>query len=324
MTTISLPVEAGEQAEGRRSRSPWRLALRSLLKRKLAVFAICYIAIFYLVGIFAPVIAPYGFADQNLHLSYAGPSRQHPFGNDVDGRDVLSRVIWATRTTEIVTVATAIAGGFVIPVLLGLLAGYRRGWLDSLINRVGEALGSLPSLLLMILITATLRPRMDSIVSHYYTAPIIGDALKAGGADLALLFIVLSLIGWVGGERLIRAQVLAIRSSEYVQAAEVMGASTWRIIARHIFPNIAWLVVLGIAGTLGGVALTEIGLTFLGLGVRPPTPSFGAMIYDASGVRQAAAHPNLLLIPGTITVLFLLSWILLGNALNDVLNPRTR
>jgi len=324
MTTISLPAEAIEQAEDRKRRSPWRLAVQSLLRRKLAVFAICYIFVFYMVGLLAPMLAPYGFADQNLRLSYAGPSRRHPFGNDVDGRDVLSRVIWATRTTEIVTVATAIAGGFVIPVVLGLLAGYRRGWVDSLINRVGEALGSLPSLLLMILITATLRPRVDTIVSHYYRAPVIGEALKAGGADLALLFTVLSLIGWVGGERLIRAQVLAIRRTEYVQAAQVMGASTSRIIARHIFPNIAWLVVLGIAGTLGGVALTEIGLTFLGLGVRPPTPSFGAMIYDASGVRQAAAHPNLLLIPGSITVLFLLSWILLGNALNDVLNPRTR
>jgi ABC-type dipeptide/oligopeptide/nickel transport system permease subunit len=325
MAVAAPPVVQGQVAETLPRRpSPWGLALRSLFKRKLAVLAIVYIAIFYLVGIFAPVLAPYGFADQNLRNSYAPPSRQHPFGTDVDGRDVLSRVILATRTTEIVTVASAIGGGFLIPIVLGLLAGYRRGWVDSLINRTGEALGSLPPLLLMILLTATLRPRMDDWVSHYYRTPVIGSALKAGGADLALIFTVLSLIGWVGAERLIRAQVLQIRQSEYVQAAHVMGASTTRILTHHIFPNISWLVIVGIASTLGGVALAEIGLTFLGLGVRPPTPSLGAMIYDASGVRQVQAHPNLLLIPGTVAVLFLLSWILLGNALNDVLNPRRR
>jgi ABC-type dipeptide/oligopeptide/nickel transport system permease subunit len=324
MTSVSLPAEQGQPVAIQSSPSPWALALRSLLKRKLAVCAIVYICLFYLTGIFAPLLAPYGFADQNLHLSYAGPSRQHLFGTDVDGRDVFSRVIWATRTTEIVTVASSIGGGFLIPVVFGLLAGYRRGWLDSLINRVGEALGSLPPLLLMILITATFRPRFDAFVSQYYKTPVIGGSLKAGGADMALIFTVLSLIGWVGGERVLRAQVLALRRSEYVQAAEVMGASTWRIITRHIFPNIAWLVIVGIAAGLGGVALAEISLTFFGLGVRPPTPSLGAMIYDASGVRQASAHPNLLLIPGIVAVLFLLSWILLANALNDVLNPRTR
>ena len=324
MTIAALPAAQPLPASMRRSASPWALAMRSLFRRKLAVIAMCYIGLFYVVGIFAPLLAPYGFDQQNLRNSYAPPSRQHPFGTDVDGRDVLSRVILATRTTEIVTVATSIGGSFVIPVVLGLLAGYRRGWVDSLINRVGEALGSLPPLLLMILITATLRPRMDAFVSQFYGNPAIGGALKAGGADLTLIFTVLALIGWVGGERVLRAQVLQIRQSEYVQAAQVMGASTSRILTHHIFPNVAWLVIVSTAGALGSVALAEIGLTFLGLGVRPPTPSLGAMIYDASGVRQVQAHPNLLLIPGTVAVLFLLSWILLGNALNDVLNPRRR
>jgi peptide/nickel transport system permease protein len=324
VTSAALPAEQAGATERRQSASPGRLAMRSLFRRKLAVIAMVYIALFYLCGIFAPVIAPYGFDQQNLRNSYAPPSRQHPFGTDVDGRDVFSRVILATRTTEIVTVASAIGGGFLIPLVLGLLAGYRRGWIDSVINRVGEALGSLPPLLLMLLIAGTLRPRIDTWVSRFYGAPAIGGALKAGGADLILIFTVLSLIGWVGGMRGIRALVLQVKASEYVQAAEVMGASTNRILFRHIFPNISWIVIVGIAGALGGIALAEIGLTFLGLGVRPPTPSFGAMIYDASGVRQVEAHPNLLLIPGFFAVAFLLSWILLANALNDVLNPHRR
>jgi peptide/nickel transport system permease protein len=324
MTAIGLQVEEERSFESSGGRSPWVLALRSLLRRKIAVFAMLYIAIFYVVALFAPVLAPSSYTAQNLRNSFAAPSRAHPFGTDRLGRDVLSRVILATRTTMIVTVASSIAGGFVIPVVLGLLAGYRRGWVDSLINRVGEALGSLPPLLLLILLTATFRPRFDLFLTRFYHWPLIGDSFKAGAADLILIFTILSLIGWVGGERVIRAQVLAVRQTEYVQAAQATGASTWRILRKHLFPNIAWLVVVSISSSLGGIALGEIALTFFGLGVRPPTPSFGEMIFDASGARQAAAHPTLLLIPGVIVVLLFLAFNLLGDALNDILNPRTR
>lgn len=324
MTAADLPLAEERLPSSERWRSPWLLAARSLLRRRIAVVAIAYITLFYVVAVFAPVLAPQSYTAQNLQNTFAAPSRRHPFGTDRLGRDLFSRVILATRTTMIVTVATSITGGFVIPVVLGLLAGYRLGWVDSLINRLGEALGSLPPLLLLILLTATLRPSFDKVLQHLYHAPLIGDALKAGAADLVLIFFVLSLIGWVGGERVIRAQTLALRQSEFVQAAEASGASTWRLLRRHIFPNLSWLVVVGISSSLGGIALGEIALTFFGLGVRPPTPSFGEMIYDASGARQVAAHPSLLLIPGVIVVLLFLAFNLLGDALNDVLNPRTR
>ena len=324
MTALDLPIPKEETVAVERRRSLWTLALLALLRRKLAVAAMAYILLFYTVAIFAPILAPYSYTAQDLGHTYAAPSLKHPFGTDQLGRDVFSRVILATRTTMIVTIAASITGGFVIPLALGLIAGYRGGWVDSVINRVGEAVGSLPPLLLLILITATFRPRFDTYFAQYYHAPLVGDSLKAGGADLVLIFGALSLIGWVGGERLIRALVLSVRRTEYVQAAQAMGASTARVLWRHVFPNIAWLVVVGISSSLGGIALSEIGLSFLGLGVRPPTPSLGAMIYDGSGVRQFEAHPNLLLIPGVIAVLLLLSFNLLGDALNDVLNPRTR
>lgn len=320
-----LRVEPAEAAERERpSSSPLRIAVRGLRRRRLAMLAIVYVVAFYTIGIVAPAIAPYDYTAQNLHNTFAGPSLKHPFGTDRIGRDVFSRVILATRTTVIVTIAASIAGGFVIPVVLGLLAGYRGGWIDSLINRIGEALGSLPSLLLLILLTATFRPRFDATIQHFYTWPLIGGSLKAGAADLLLVFTVLSLIGWVGGERLVRSQVLALRQSEYVESARAMGASTWRIIRAHLFPNISWLVIVSISQSLGAIALSEISLTFFNLGVRPPTPSFGEMIFDASGPRQVAAHPNLLLIPGLIVVLLFLAFNLLGDALNDVLNPHTR
>ncbi|HTE86506.1 MAG TPA: ABC transporter permease [Dehalococcoidia bacterium] len=323
MTTLEVPGQQ-QVADVSPARSPWLIALRSLLRRKIAMAAVVYILFFYTVALLAPLLAPYSYTAQDLRNSYASPSRQHPFGTDVNGRDVLSRVIWATQTTMIVTIAASITGGFVIPVVLGLLAGYRRGWVDSLINRVGEAVSGLPPLLLLFLLVGTFRPRFDEFIARFYPVPAIGHALQAGGADLALVFLVFSIVSWVGGERLVRAQVLAVRQSEYVQAARGMGASTWRILRRHVYPNISWLVVISITSSLGGIALGEIGLTFLGLGVRPPTPSLGAMIYEASGPRQVAAHPNLLLIPGIIAVLLFLSFNLLGDALNDVLNPRTR
>ncbi len=257
MTTLEVPGER-QVVDAPPARSPWLLALRSLLRRKIAMAAIAYILLFYTVALLAPLLAPYSYTAQNLRNSYAPPSRQHPFGTDVNGRDVLSRVILATRTTMIVTIAASITGGFVIPVVLGLLAGYRGGWLDSLINRVGEALAGLPPLLMLFLLVGTFRPRFDDFIGRFYHVPAIGDALKAGGADLALLFTVLSLVGWVGGERVVRAQVLAVRQTEYVQAARAMGASTWRILRRHVYPNISWLVVVSISSSLGGIALSEI------------------------------------------------------------------
>lgn len=326
MATLELRVDQPEALVQSKGRSLWAMALRSLLRRRIAMLAIAYILIFYTVGIFAPLLAPYDYSAQNLGHVFAPPSRQHLFGTDRLGRDEFSRVILSTRTTVIVTVAASLAGGFIIPVVLGMLAGYRLGWVDSLINRVGEALGSLPSLLLLILLSATLRPRMDAfwLSQNAFKWPLIGGSLQAGGADLLLVFSVLTLVGWVGGERLIRSQVLAVRKSDYVEAAHAMGASTWRILRSHIFPNISWLVVVGISSSLGGIALSEIALTFFGLGVRPPTPSFGDLIFDASGPLTVAAHPNLLLVPGVVVVLLFLSFNLLGDALNDVLNPRTR
>ena len=306
--------------------APWRSFIRALLRRKIAVLALIYIGIFYFCGIFAPVIAPHSYTKQNLnrHAINQGVSWAHPFGTDHLGRDQLSRVIYATRTTLLITVATTLTGSLILGVGLGMLAGYYGGWMDGLINRLGEAFGSLPDLLIIILLSATLRPRFDAWIRHAYSWPLIGGSLKTGVADLFFVFLILTAIDWVGDERLIRSQVLSVRATDYVLAARAMGASTWRVLWSHIFPNIRYLVVLGVTTSLGAVALSEIALSFFGLGVRDPTPSFGAMIFDGSGLRNFRAYPHLLLIPGAVAVLFFLSFALLGDALNDVLNPRTR
>lgn len=315
------PLELATQAE-----SAWQSFVKGLLKRKLGVAALCYITVFYLCGIFAPLLAPYNYSKQDIKKQSVlqGPSSKHLLGTDRLGRDLFSRVVYATRTTFEITVATVITGGLFIGVGLGLLAGYRRGWVDLIINRLGEALGSIPELLLLVLLAGTLRPRFDVWIRSGYGWPLIGSSLKTGIADIFFLFLVLSVIDWVGQERLIRSQVLSIRQSEYVLAAESMGASTIRVLWHHVFPNIRYLVVLGVTTSLGAIALSEIALSFFGLGVKLGTPSFGTLIFEGSGVRQVEAHPHLLLVPGTIAVLLFVSFALFGDALNDVLNPRTR
>lgn len=323
-TELTLQQDERAVPEGRRGVSPSRLLWRALWRRKVARAALVYIAFFYAIGVFAPLLAPYSYKTQDLGNVQARPSRSHPFGTDRLGRDQLTRVMYAARTTVIITVLTAVTGGLLLGPGLGLLAGYRGGWVDSIINRVGEAVSSVPDLLVIILLAATIGPRLNNWVANYYDVPGIGPLLKEGYASLFVIYVVLTFTSWVGGMRLIRALTLAVRSTDYVLAARAAGAGTARVLGRHIFPNISYIIILGIAGSFGAVALSEIGLSFLGLGVRPPTPSFGTMILENFRARDLDKYPHLFFIPATFAVLLLLSFNLLGDALNDVLNPRTR
>ena len=323
---LTLQREAGQdQVERERPAvSPSRLLWRALWRRKIARLALAYIAFFYTVGIFAPLLAPRSYAEQDLGNVRAKPSLAHPFGTDRLGRDQFSRVIYAARTTVAITLLTVITGSLIIGPGLGLFAGYRGGWVDSNINRIGEAVASLPDVLIVILLAATIGPRLNDWVANYYGLPLIGQLLKEGYASMAVVFFVLTITGWVGGMRLIRALTLSLRNTDYVLAARAAGAGTARILWQHILPNLSYIIILGMASAFGAVALAEIGLSFLGLGVRPPTPSFGTMILENFRARDLDKYPHLFFIPAAFAVLLLLAFNLLGDALNDVLNPKTR
>jgi ABC-type dipeptide/oligopeptide/nickel transport system permease subunit len=297
---------------------------RRLLHKRIAVVCLIVIAIFYVCGVFAPLIAPYSYQEQNLDLSFAGPSWEHPLGNDRNGRDTLSRNIYAARTTVVVTIATIATGGILLPLSLGMLAGYRGGWTDSIIMRVGEILASFPGLPMLILISATLRPRFVSWIGDLDDAVGWNWLTDSAFADYFIIFFVLSLFGWVGGARLIRTQVLTLRGSEFILSARASGAGGWRIIWRHIFPNILPIVIVGASASLGAIAGSEIALTFLGVGIQPPHASFGALITDGASRTVLENHPQLLLVPATIVASLIFAFNLLGDALNDVLTPRAR
>lgn len=258
-----------------------------------------------------------------IELRNAGPSSDHLLGTDALGRDLLSRILYAARTTILFTFVVVVTGGLFIGLGLGLLAGYRGGWIDTLIMRIGEVLAGVPTLILMLAITAAFRSRITQFSFD------LGDNtfLSTEDARAAVQFLIL--VGasvpfaWVGSSRIVRSVVLSIREQAYVQAAESMGASTRRILFRHVLPGVMPLWVVGVSGGMGAIAMAEVSLSFLGLGITPPTASFGTLISDGAGPLTFKNNPHLLLAPAIPVILFYLAWNLLGDALVDILEPRS-
>ena len=232
---------------------------------------------------------PYGFNEQNLQSTATkqGPSWAHPFGTDRLGRDMLTRIIYGLRTTVIITVASMITGGLVLGVGLGLISGYFGHWLDTLIMRVGEVFLAFPGLLLVILIAATVRPRVADWIRGWSPGleNLTGiDIISLGIVDYLVVFGSLAAFSWVGMARLVRGQVLYIKQSQYVEAARAMGASNIRILLIHILPNVISPVVVVVSIGMGATAGSEIILSWLGIGIQPPTPSLGVMIFENGNI----------------------------------------
>lgn len=307
----------------------WRPApryrvLRELVRKKVAMAAIVLIAIFYLAGIFSPWVSTHDPNRQQLTVEarYSGPSADHWFGTDRAGRDLYSRVVYASRTTLLFTLVVVLTGSVFLGLGLGLLAGYRGGWVDALIMRVGEVLSGIPTLLLIIAISAAFRTRINDLVFSLKEDTFLGDDARA---IVPFLIIVLASLpfAWFGSARIVRSQVLAIREQEYVLAAETIGVSTFRLLVRHVFPGILPIFLVGVSASMAGLAFLEVALSYLGLGVDPSTPSFGTLLYEAGAVRTFQQFPHVLLVSGIPLILFFFAWNLLGDALVDIVEPRT-
>lgn len=322
MSAAAAPADAPTGVSRREGESEWSLVWRRLRRKRLAMASLVVIVVIYTMGIFASWLAPYSYNEIHLDRSLQGPSREHLLGTDRLGRDMLSRTMYSARTTLIVTTAVVLSGGLVIGNVLGLLAGYRGGWVDTVIMRLGDIFSGLPSLIMLILINVTLGPRVTEAMRWIEDRTFIDGLVASGFASYLLVFGALSLFFWVGTARIIRAQVLTLRETDFVLAAESIGASPWGIIRRHLLPNVSFLIILSISATLGGIAGSEIVLTWFGVGVQPPAASFGAMLYEGSGARTFATHPHLLLVPGTVVTALLFAFNLLGDALNDAIRGR--
>ncbi len=304
-------------------RSYWTISLHRLLRKKVGVSCLAIILIMYASGVLAPLVTPYGYNDQNLTIAKQGPSVGHPFGTDRLGRDILTRIIYGLRTTVIITVVTLVTGSLVLGVSLGLIAGYFGRMVDTLIMRVGEVTSAFPDLFLVLIIVSTLRPPMVEWLRGV-EGTLGVDIVRIGIADYLVLSLGLVIFSWFGMARLVRGQVLQTREDQYVEAARAIGSSTPRILFRHILPNVISPVIVMVSAGLAGVAGSEILLSFLGIGIQPPVPSLGLMIFENGSISVLRAEPHLLLFPvGTLSLL-LFTFNLLGDAVNDAFNPRTR
>lgn len=301
-------------------------ALRQLLRKRIATAAMVFLLFFYLVGIFAPLVAPYDPNKQEVSVSARtqGPSAEHWFGTDRLGRDLLSRVIYATRITVLFTIVVFITGGIFLGLGLGLLAGYRGGWVDNTIMRIGEVLSSLPTLVLIIAISAAFRGRITQF--SYDLADNTWLSVEEARTFVRFSIIALATLpfAWYGSARIVRSQALYIRESQFVEAAELMGASTWRVLTRHILPGVLPLFLVGVSGSMAGIAGAEVGLSYLGLGIEAPTASYGSLILAGGGPKTFAEFPHLLLAPAIPVALYFFAWNLLGDALVDIVIPRLR
>jgi peptide/nickel transport system permease protein len=247
-------------------------------------------------AIAGPVLVPYNPATQELALRLAPPNRLHPFGLDELGRDILTRVLAGARISFLVGL-TVVSVSATIGTLLGALAGYFGGTVDDVISRVVDVLLAFPGLLLAIALVAVL-------------GPSLGNVLFA-----------LTIIGWVGYARLVRGQALRAREFEYVQAARALGAGSGRVLLRHVIPTALPAVVVQATLGMAAAIIGEAALSFLGLGVQPPTPSWGTMLNG--GRAHILDAPHLTLFPGLAIALLVLGFNFLGDGLRDYTDPRS-
>ncbi len=311
-TTRTLPAAVPE----RRARGVWRDAWGRLREDRVAVASAVLIALLVLVAIFAGVLAPFGFDQQDLDSTDLPPTAAHPFGTDSLGRDLLSRLVYGSRISLAVgLVDVAVVLG--IGVTLGLIAGYVEGVLGAVIMRTVDVLLAFPSLLVVIVVMTYLRAVLD--VPHEGITVLIGAVDKVTGGLIGV-FLALGLVSWLTVARLVRAQVLSLKQLEYVLAAKTIGAAGRRIMFRHLLPNtMAPIIVAATFGIPTAIA-AEAGLSFLGIGVRPPFPSWGILI--AEGVPVMRTYPHELLFPAGALALTLVCFSFLGDGLRDALDPR--
>ena len=306
-----------------RSPSYWAISIRRLLRKKLGVACLTIILLMYGSGILAPLVTPYGFNDQDLSITKQGPSISHPFGTDRLGRDIFTRIVYGLRTTVIITVVTLVTGSLLIGISLGLLAGYFGRFIDTLIMRVGEVSSAFPEIFLVLIIISTVKTPVTVWVRKI--EDIVGfDIVSLGVVDYLVLSLALAIFSWFGMARLVRGQVLQVRENQYVESARAIGVPTSRILMRHVLPNVMGPVIVMVSAGLAGVAGSEVLLSFLGIGIQPPTPSLGLMIFENGSISVLRSNPHLLLFPVLPLSMLLFTFNLLGDAVNDAFNPRAR
>jgi len=312
---IEGPATAPSHRRTAAARGFWADAWRRLLRNPVALASMGFLALLAAAAVIAPLWLPHSYERQDLLALYAPPSGAHWLGTDHLGRDLLSRLMVGAR----ISLTVGLVAEFIIisvGTVMGSAAGYLGGWVDTLIMRVVDALYAFPDLLLIIIVMSYVKAQLGGTVTAWL-APLAGLNRALGG--LLGVFIALGLTSWLTTCRLVRGQILSLREREFVEAARVLGAGPGRIIRAHLLPNTMGPIL--VAATLGVpyAILLEASLSFIGLGVDPPMPSWGLMISE--GVQAVQSYPHVILAPAVAISLTLLGFNFLGDGLRDALDP---
>ncbi len=293
----------------------WREAFRRLLQSRLATIAGVLLVLLVLVATFAPLVAPYDYTAQDYSALTQPPSRAHWLGTDDLGRDILSRLIFGARISLAVGLVVQ-AVILLIGVPAGLVAAHFGGKIDTFLMRTVDALYSIPSLLFIIVIMTFLRATLAN-PSNDFTRWLAAVDSQSGG--LIGVFLGLGLINWMPAARLVRGQAVSLKQKEFVEAARGLGASDGRIMLQHLLPNVVPIIVVTATIGIPQAIIYEAGISFLGLGARPPTPSWGLMIAEA--IPNLRSYPYMLVSPAVALSLTVLAFNFLGDGLRDALDP---
>lgn len=292
-----LPPGAPAALVVRTTSSLWRDALRRLARNRLAMAGAIVVALLCLVAVFADALAPLPYTKTNFGRLNEAPTRDYPLGTDQLGRDMLSRMIHGARISMLVGL-----GAQVIVVLIGVPIGAVAGWMggrtDTVLTRFVDVMYAFPRLLFVILIMSML------------------------GAGLANIFIAIGLTGWVGIARQTRAQVLALRGSDFVEGARALGAGARRLLVRHVLPNALSPIVVAVTFGIPEAIFTEAALSFIGVGINPPTPSWGQMVGEGQQYLRSAWH--LCVVPSVAIAVTMLAFTFFGDGVRDALDPRLK
>jgi oligopeptide transport system permease protein len=282
---------------GSRSSSLWRDAFRRLLRNRLAVLGGIVVIGLCLLAIFADLIAPYTYTKTNFGRLNEGPTSDYPLGTDALGRDMLSRMIYGARVSMLVGLGAQIVV-VLIGVPIGALAGWTGGRVDAYLMRLVDVMYAFPNLLFVILVMSML------------------------GAGLLNIFIAIGLTGWVGIARQTRAQVLALREKEFVEGARGLGAGFGRLLVRHVLPNALTPIIVAVTFGIPQAIFTEAALSFIGVGINPPTPSWGQMVGE--GQQYIRSYWHLCVFPSIAIAITMLAFTFFGDGVRDALDPKMK
>lgn len=300
------------QTEGR---SLGRNAIHRLMRNRAAVLSALIITMLILAAIFASLIAPYPYAQQDLTVTDQGPTHSHWLGTDALGRDILSRLLYGSRISMSVAVITVTIVLFV-GVPIGVISGFYGGSFDLFLMRVIDVMYAIPYYVLLILLQTYFLAKLPNIHSGPF---IILEYVNRVSGGLVGVFIGLSVFGWLNVARLARGQVLTAKEMDYVVAARSIGARNSRIMLNHLLPNVVAPLIIMAALLIPGFIIAEAGISFIGLGVQPPVASWGSMLSD--GVQAIESYPYQTVFPALAIAITLLSFNFLGDGLRDALDP---